>query len=151
MMELVPQKVEDAVIFSLAKGCHNKCDDCGELAVSMHNLLLSSELKYVIIDLQDEKHVCDSFPEQVIQLWKRLRIPFLFAGAMPSVEKILSGHGYFNFYQTYLSGEEAIAALRAKQPELFSGDLSGIELNVPMVTPRSRALAAGEADDEEEE
>ena len=152
MMELVPEKVDSAVLFSLAKPCREHCAYCGDLAISIHNLMMASNLRYVIIDLQDEKHVCESFTEEVLQLWKRLRVPFLFAGVMPSVEKVLEGHGYLKQYSLYPSGEEAIAELKKDRSDLFSQPLENIEFGSPLVTQRSRALAAGEdAEDSEDE
>ncbi len=151
MMELIPTRVDGAVLFNLRKGCRAKCSDCGDLSVSMHNLLLTSGLKYVIVDLQDEKHICDSFTEELVQLWKRLNIPFLFAGVIPDVEKILKRYGYLNHYKIYLFGEEAISDLKTKEPSLFDSELLNIVYDKPMVTPRSRAIAAGEDPESEDE
>src|SRR5690606_23697437 len=111
----------------------------------------TSNLRYIVIDLQDEKHVCDSFTEEVVQLWKRLKVPFLFAGVMPSVEKILEGHGYLKHHQLYHSGDEAITELKKDHPELFDSPLDNIDFGTPLVTQRSRALASGEGDEEEQE
>jgi hypothetical protein len=151
MMELVPTIVDGAVLFSINMGCRANCADCGDLSVSMHNLLLASKLDYVIIDLQDEKHICDSFIEEILQLWKRLQIPFLFAGVMPGVEIILKRHSYYNHFEAFNFGEEAITDLKKKQPNLFGRNFENIDYGKVMLTPKSKAAAAGEAAEADDE
>lgn len=97
MVELVPIRADDAIVLNVAKHCRfcrADCRDCCDIGVAVHNWLISTELRYVIIDLQDEKDVCPTFLQEIIQLRKRLRMPFLFAGVMDRPLKVLNDYSY---------------------------------------------------------
>ena len=102
-MDLVPESINGVTVFNLlqTKSCPKGCSDCGDFAVSIHNILLNSDFRYLIFDLQDEKEVCEKFLEETLHLWRRLRFPFLFAGVMPKPEKILMSYAYHDSYPVF--------------------------------------------------
>ena len=69
MVELIPAQIEDTIILNVSKHCGNTrtdCKDCCDVGVAVHNWLISTELQYVVIDLQDVKDVCRTFiPNQL--------------------------------------------------------------------------------------
>ena len=63
MVELIPAQIEDTIILNVSKHCGNTRSDCKDCC----NWLISTELQYVVIDLQDVKDVCRTFiPNQLI-------------------------------------------------------------------------------------
>lgn len=146
MLELIPEKINEAVILNVGKSCpHNAtdCSACQDLAVGLHNWLVAHEFRYLILDFQDEKEVCPGFIEEVLQLWKRMRVPFLFSGVMERPRKIIQSYNYHLRYPFYITPEEAVRSLAPANVNL-SAKLEGIEFGVPI--PMSRLRPAGRAD-----
>jgi hypothetical protein len=150
MLELIPEKIDGAVILNVSKSCpHNSsdCSACQDLAVGLHNWLVAHEFRYLVLDLQDEKEVCPGFIEEVLQLWKRMRSPFLFSGVMLKPRKILESYNYHSRYPIFLTPEEAVRNLVQSQVDL-TAKTEGIEYGVPI--PMSRLRQAGRAEGEGE-
>lgn len=156
MLDLVPECIDGVCVLNLKKSGSN-CDprycDCGGLAVSVHNLMIQSELRYVVIDMQDEKEICDAFVEQMIQLWKRTAVPFYFAGVMPRFKAILDSYGYLNQYQIYGSAIDVVEQLCAEKAKFINIKLDGITFGTKLPIPRSRQSQSepgtGDSDSEE--
>ena len=153
MVELIPVRLDDAIVLNVAKHCRNcktDCRDCCDIGVAVHNWLISTELQYVVIDLQDEKDVCPTFLQEIIQLRKRLRMPFLFAGVMDRPLKVLNDYSYTSdLYPTFITPEDAVSYLRANHPLVLSADLSRVRLNEVLQVARPRS--ANRFGDEDEE
>ncbi|MEY4630468.1 MAG: hypothetical protein RIQ81_588 [Pseudomonadota bacterium] len=140
MLELVPEKINQAVILNVHKSCpHNAtdCSACQDLAVGLHNWLVAHEFRYLVLDLQDEKDVCPGFIEEVLQLWKRMRVPFLFSGVMIKPRKVLESYNYQARYPIYLTPEEAVRSLNGLNIDL-GAKIEGIEFGVPIPMSRLR-------------
>jgi hypothetical protein len=148
MLELVPEKINEAVILNVHKSCpHNAtdCSACQDLAVGLHNWLVTHELRYLVLDLQDEKEVCPGFIEEVLQLWKRMRVPFLFSGVMIKPRKVLESYNYQARYPIFMTPEEAVRSLNGLNIS-FAAKTEGIDFGVPI--PMSRLRQASRLDGE---
>jgi hypothetical protein len=153
MMELVPELVNGAVVFTVHHSCGaNKsiCGNCPDFAVAVHNWLLSSELKYVILDLQDEKEICGLFLEELLQLRKRLKqYPFLFAGVMDKPRRVLESYDYLSRSPLFVTPEEAITWLGQNHPGISLQPANPTETGAPIAVSRPRhALAPEEVAEE---
>ena len=131
MMDIIPTLVDGAVICTLENDCSYKtrgCQDCDQLVIKIHNWLKYTSLEYMIFDLQDEKEVCPTFLQELMQLRKRLRIQLLFAGVMEQARKLLEGFNYGDTFPIFLSPEDAIRALRMQNPGLTEAPLKSAVL-----------------------
>ncbi len=150
MIELIPEKIDAAVILNVNKSCpHNAtdCSACQDLAVGLHNWLVAHEFRYLVLDLQDEKEICPGFIEEVLQLWKRMRSPFLFSGVMIRPRKILESYNYHSRYPIYLTPEEAVRSLVRLNVDL-TDKREGIEFGIPIPMSRMRQGTRPEAQGE---
>ncbi len=119
MMDLVPISIDGAVACFLKNGCSSKsldCPGCSHLAIKVHNWLIQTKLEYIVLDLQDEKEVCPGFLQELLQLKKRVRVPFLFSGVMAKSRKLLENFNYGEMFPIFLTPEDAIRALRMQYP-----------------------------------
>lgn len=150
-MEFVPELVDHAVILNAIEICAEgtDCRPCSELAVGIHNWLMSHEVEYLIVDFQDEKVVCSSMLTELLQLRKRLRFPFLFCGLMDSPKKFLQSYAYKD-HPFFSIPEEAVAYLNQINPSLLMRDLGGVQYGVPIPCTRSRAYRLDGIDPEGE-
>lgn len=148
MLELIPDLIDDSVVVNVTKSCsHNTtdCSACQDLAVGLHNWLVSHEFRYLILDFQDEKEVCPGFIEEVLQLWKRMRIPFLFAGVMSKPRHILESYNYHARYPIFITPEEAIRTLISTGVDR-TAKFEGIEFGGPIPLNRLRQGLRGEGE-----
>lgn len=152
-MELVPENLNGAVVFNIISSCGaNKalCGNCADFAVSIHNWMMNSEVRYVLVDLQDEKEICPAFLEELMQLAKRLRLPFLLAGVMEKPKRILESYDFMNRWPLFATPEEAIAYLDKNYPGVTRVSLEGLEFGVAIASSRPRNAVMAEADQEAE-
>jgi len=138
-MELVVEKLDGAVVFNVHKACTagpGVCIACADFAVGIHNWLLGTDVRYVIVDLQDEKEVCYLFLEEIMQLRKRLRYPFVFAGVMDKPRQILASYDFLQ--QVFTAPQDAIAHLRKTVPQVLNVKLDGISFgqSIQVTKPR---------------
>ncbi len=153
-MDLVPEKLNGAVIFNLNNSCcanRTICGNCGDFPVAIHNWLVGSEVRYVLLDLQDEKEVCGSFLEELVQLAKRLRIPFLLVGVMDRAKKVLDSYEFTKRWPTFVTPEDAVSYLDEKYPGTTKVSLDGLQFGVPIAVSRPRNGLILEADGAEAE
>ncbi len=150
-MDFVPEMIDGAVVLNAVDVCAigNDCRQCTELAVGVHNWLVAHQLRYLILDFQDEKDVCTTILTEVLQLRKRLRFPFLFCGMMEGPKKFLQSYAYTD-YPFFAVPEDAIAFLRAKEPGVLKADLSSIKIAEPIPCTRSRNYRSEEAEEGDE-
>jgi hypothetical protein len=152
MVELVPVRLDDAIVLNVAKHCRHcktDCRDCCDIGVAVHNWLISTELRYVLIDLQDEKDVCPTFLQEIIQLRKRLRMPFLFAGVMDRPLRVLNDYSYtVQAAPTFVTPEDAVAYLRQNHGMVLDADLSRVRLNEVLQVARPRSANRFDDDDD---
>lgn len=139
MMELHPTLVNGGVVLDAVNICGKSldCKTCPELSVGVHNWILSTGISYILIDFQDEKEVCPSILIEMLQLRKRLNMPFIFVGLMDKPKSILTSYAYSG-YPFFSTPEEAILHLRHMHPELFKTSLSNIQFGVSIPCARSR-------------
>ena len=144
-MQLVPRFIDGAVCLDLIEvsqgpisGPSSGQQGYADYIVAIHGFMTSTQLRYLIIDLQDEKEVPSAFLEEVLQLWKRLRCPLLFAGVMPKPLQVLEAFDYLNFSDVFSTPTDAIAALRGDYPQLLEADLSDVAFDQPMQIARNR-------------
>lgn len=126
MMDIIPTLIDGAVICVLENGCLFKargCQDCEQLVIKIHNWLKHTSLEYMVFDFQDEKEICPTFLQELMQLRKRLRIQLLFAGVMEQPRRLLEGFNYGDTFPIFFSPEDAIRALRMQNPGLTEAPL----------------------------
>jgi hypothetical protein len=147
-MDLVPENLNGAVVFNVLNSCganRAACGNCADFAVAVHNWIMTTEVKYVLVDLQDEKEVCPAFLEEMLQLAKRLRYPFVFAGVMDKPKRILQSYDFLSRSPTYVTPEEAVVALEKAYPGITKGSVEGVDFGVPIASSRPpNALATEE-------
>ena len=152
-MDFMPELVNGGVVLMASDICNNltsDCKQCPESSVAIHNWLISTNLPYLIVDFQDEKDICKKVLEEILQLRKRLRMPFLFAGLMERPRSYVTSYAYreYPFFET---PEDAVALLQTKSPEILDCDISKVKFdeNIPCIRPRQARLDS-EGDEIEE-
>jgi hypothetical protein len=169
MLEFVPEKFNRAVVLNvmqMAKSSQPPVSQTqtalldafvgSDYVIGVHNWLISTKLKYLIFDLQDEKEVPQDFLEELLQLMRRLRIPFLFTGVMDRPKSILKSYAYTTKYPIFDNADGCIQWLTERHPEYMQVPFDGIQFGTPIEMIRSRLNgksgeeggdAAGELDD----
>jgi hypothetical protein len=151
MLEFIPEKVDRAVVVNVMQMATSSQPPVSQaqsalldsfvgsdFVVGIHNWLIGTSLKYIIFDLQDEKEVPTDFLEELMQLMRRLRVPFLFAGIMERPKAVLKSYAYLAKYPLFTNVEEAIAWLNEKHPHLIASIPEGINFGTPIEMVRSR-------------
>lgn len=165
MMEFVPEKIDRMVVINVFQGASalpqpvslipgqplSAVDSFvgSDFVVGLHNWLISTKLKYLAFDLQDEKEVPGDFLEELMQLMRRLRIPFLFAGVTDRPRAILESYAYKTKYPIFTNVDELGVWLSQKQPQLLMTDFNGIHFGTPIEMVRSRLNGKPGEDGEE--
>lgn len=161
MMEIVPTLVNGGVVLDVMNICSyhgSDCKTCPDQAVGIHNWLLATGLRYVVVDFQDEKEVCPTILIELLQLRKRLGIPFIFVGMMDRPKSLLLSYAYSG-YPFFATPEEAMAHLQQMHPDLIEVDFTLVQFGTPIPCSRARQLrssdeegaAQGEEDEEMED
>ena len=114
--------------------------------MAIHNWLMNTEVRYVLMDLQDEKEICPALLEEIMQLARRLRIPFLFVGVMDKPRRILEAYDFTKRWPTFVTPEDAVFYLNEKFPGSTRVSLDGLEFGVAIATSRARNSVAVDAD-----
>jgi hypothetical protein len=150
MLEFVPEKMDRAVVMNVIQGARPLSNAVAvpvsavdsyvgsDFVVAIHNWLIGTQLRYVIFDLQDEKEVPADFLEELMQLMKRVRIPFLFTGVMQRPRALLMSYDYTSKYPIFSSIDEIVSYLETKHPTLLSVPHDGINFGTPIEMVRSR-------------
>ena len=151
MLEFVPEKIDRIVVLNVMQTLAPSIPPVSQtqtalldsfvgadFVVGVHNWLISTELRYLIFDLQDEKEVPIDFLEELMQLMRRLRIPFLFAGVTDRPRQILKSYAYTTKYPVFVDVDEARTWLEQRHPEFFNVKLDGIQFGTPIEMVRSR-------------
>lgn len=150
MIDLVPERVLDTVVLTAHKFCNiNRydCRSCGDAGVAVHNWLMGAELNYVIIDLQDEKEICPTFLVELIQLRKRLQIPFMFVGVMERAKRVLDEYNFtVSDWPVLSTPEEAIEYLRGLKFEFGAIDDARVGFGQVLLVSRSRNGLRGDGE-----
>jgi len=140
-MDLVPENLGGAVVFNVMNSCGaNKmiCGNCSDFSVAIHNWLMTTDVRYVLLDLQDEKEICSGFLEEMLQLAKRLKIPFVFAGVMEKPRKFLESYDFLSRAPLFTTPEDAVKWLDAHYPGLTRASLSGLQFGMAIAQSRPR-------------
>ncbi len=151
-MDFIPEYIDNAVVLNAVEICNHgiDCRLCPDVAISVHNWLVSTDMSYLIVDFQDEKEVCSTILIEILQLRKRLRFPFIFAGLMERAKTVLASYAY-NDHPFFVTPEEAVKYLRTKFPELVANaDANAVKFGEPIPCVRNRQ-SRGEGDVETEE
>ncbi len=151
-MDFVPEIVDGAVVLNAVDVCNagSECRSCSELSVGVHNWLVGHEIRYLIVDFQDDKEVCSNILTELLQLKKRLRYPFLFCGMMENPRLFLKSFAYSD-YPFFDVPEEAVAYLKSAAPDVLMVDLSRIRVAEPIPCTRSRSYKAEETEVESDD
>lgn len=151
MLELVPEKIDGAVVCNVIENPEKPLmgsDHSVDMALALYNWIKSNDLRYIILDLQDEKEVCTVFLAEVMQLKKRLPIPFVFAGVMAKPLKFLSDYDYTKDFPTFATPEDAVRVLRMKHPgvtENLSPDIVfGKTISEPKIKDPTEDVESGD-------
>ena len=139
-MDFVPEKIDDGIVLNAISICNyasKDCRTCSEISVGIHNWLVSTGVGYLIVDFQDEKEVCGNVLAEILQLRKRLRFPFLFAGLMEAPKKFLKSYNYLEhpFFDT---PEQAVYYLKKFHGKLMLNDTSSVVFGEAIPCSRSR-------------
>lgn len=136
MMNLIPISVDGAIVLNLDNCCIVKsrnCEDCINMTLQLRNWIVQTKLSYIIVDLLDEKSICPTFLEELIQLKKRLLIPLLYTGVTKSARDILAGVSNLNSYPFFITPEDAVRSLRVDMPSLTEKKINGpIPFDAPL-------------------
>ncbi len=153
MVELIPKNIDGVVVLNVLSRCSPNCSACADITVGIHNWLLVNNLKYVVVDFQDEKVVCSTFIEELLQLKKRLKFPFVFIGVMEKPKQTLEAFDYRGEFPLFASPEEAVGAFRARHPDLINASLENVTFGIPLavVRPGSRLITGEEGEEGQEE
>ena len=146
-MDFAPEIIDGTVVLNAVEICStgNDCRPCCEVAVGIHNWLVSYEIPYLIVDFQDEKEVCSAILTELLQLNKRLNSPFIFCGLMETPRKFLKSYLYSD-HPFFDIPEEAVKYLKQSRPELIMADLSQIQEGEVIPCIRSRLYRSEGAD-----
>lgn len=119
MLDVIPTFVDGAIVCDVVNRCRESsrdCDFCENLVIKVHNWLRQTKLEYAIFDFQDEKEICPTFIKELMQLRKRLTVPFLFSGVMSQARGLLQSFNYGRDFPIFLTPEDAVRALRMQDP-----------------------------------
>jgi hypothetical protein len=151
MLELVPEQIDGAVICNVIENPNKPVlgkDHSVDMALALYNWIKQHDMHYVILDLQDEKEVCTAFLAEIMQLRKRLPIPFVFAGVMEKPMEFLSDYDYTKDFPTFTTPEDAVRALRMQYPGVTEqggrGITYGKTISEPNIKESSEELEAAE-------
>lgn len=136
MMSFIPIRVNDVIVLNAEDICENEstsCRLCSELAVTIHNWFVANELRYLIVDFQDEKYVCNTILLEFMQFTKRLKFPLLLVGLTENPKNFLKSYDYRGPLP-FDTPEEAVEYLAANHTELISKNLKNINFN-EMISP----------------
>lgn len=138
-MDFVPEIIDGVVVLNAVDICSTgaDCRPCCEVAVGIHNWLMAHEISYLIVDFQDEKEVCASILTELIQLNKRLDLPFIFCGLMEAPKVFIRSYLYSD-HPFFDIPEDAIAYLKKSRPALTMVDLSAVNEGEAIPCIRSR-------------
>jgi len=143
-MDLIPQNIDGTIVLDVGNVCtshETDCRNCSDIGGCVHNWLMVTDLRYVIIDFQDEKEICHTFITELLQLRKRLAIPFLFTGVTARPKEILYSYGIGPESNVIFElAEEAIKFLVRDYPTAISHDFSQVKFNEAITSLRSRQL-----------
>lgn len=150
-MELIPENLSGVVVLNAVHACGAFSDSCGaceEYAGGIRNWLLTYEVPYLIVDLQDEKEVCPQFLTELVNLRRRLRCPFYFVGVMDRARAVLDAFNVTRTAHIFQSAHEAVEHLREETPVLVDRPLrEGIPFGEVITIMRTRnqpGVAAGD-------
>lgn len=119
MLSIIPENIDSAIVCNVVGTCdqHQECEDCRELVIGIHNWLIASEQDYIVLDFQDEKEICPYLIEELVQLRKRMKIPFFFAGVMERPKQMICSYDYRAEKAIFRIPEEAVERLKELLPE----------------------------------
>ncbi|SMF55451.1 hypothetical protein [Pseudobacteriovorax antillogorgiicola] len=151
-MDFVPEIIDGTVVLNGIDICSTgpDCRPCSEVAVGIHNWLVAHEIRYLIVDFQDEKEVCTTILTELLQLNKRLDFPFIFCGMMEAPKNFMRSYLY-NDHPFFEVPEDAVAYLKQSRPELLMVDLSNVREGEVIPCTRSRHYRSDETETEETE
>jgi len=118
-MDIIPTMVDGAVVLNICNVSLDRKkeeDESNRLAVYIHNWIKQIKLGYLVFDFQEEKHINTNFLVELMQLRKRLGIPFLFSGVLNESKKILEAYSCHDSYPLFWTPDDAIRALRIQNP-----------------------------------
>lgn len=152
-MDLVAEDIDGAVVLNLEGVCTGldgqECRGCVDIGGLIHNWMMSTEVRYIIVDMQDEKDLCKTFLVELLQLRKRLKIPFMFSGVMERPRKVLMSYALEGTGKDiFTTPEEAVQQLKTGHPQLLKISFENVVFGEPIVSLKARQLQrAAEAEE----
>ena len=138
---LVPEQIDGAVICNVIDNPSRPDlgkDHSVDMALALYNWIKQNEMRYLILDLQDEKYVCEAFLAEIMQIKKRLPIPFIFAGVMEKPMKFLGDYDYTKGFPTFATPEDAVRALRMQYPGVTEQGAKFVTFGSTIAKPAAR-------------
>lgn len=121
-MDVIPTMVDGAVVLNLSnpdlftQDAKKEEEESIRLVINIHNWVKQIKLEYLVFDFQEEKHINRSFLIELMQLKKRLRMPFLFSGVLSESKQTLESYSCQDSYPLFWTPNDAIRALRIQHP-----------------------------------
>lgn len=140
-MDLIVQKVDGAVVVNaeVDEPCTGDCRVCTDVGGAVHNWLMATGLRYLVMDLQDEKDICKTFLVELLQLRKRHKIPFIFAGVMDRPKKILESYDFSSGgLPTFATPDDAVEFLRRSYGPLLESHPENVSVGETIFALRLR-------------
>ena len=150
MLEFIPEKVDRIVVMNVLQSARQISTSIvpgisptdafvgADFVVAVHNWLIGTQLRYIVFDFQDEKEVPADFLEELMQLMKRVRIPFLFTGVTSRPLALLHSYNYMSKYPVFPTTDDSIIYMEKKFPEFLELSHEGIIFGAPIEMVRSR-------------
>ena len=150
ILEFVPEKVGSLVILNvMQKETERSAQETpaqaaadafvgSDYVIAIHNWFIGTNLKYLAFDLQDEKEVPKDFLEELLQLMRRVRIPFFFAGVMDRPRVVLKSYAYASKFPIFENTDQLATWLNQNKPELGAAAHETIQFGSPIDMVRTR-------------
>lgn len=157
-MDLIPVNVDGVVVFNTTDSCvssSHECKHCVDIGGALHNWLMVMKVNYILIDFQDEKDVCSTFLVELLQLRKRLNIPFIFTGLTLKPQKFLESYEFsaHKSSRIFSSLDEAIEFLKTELKDYICGEdiISNVKFGEPISIFKIRQAQKNAQDEDEED
>ena len=157
-MDLIPVNVDGVVVFNTTDSCvstSHECKHCLDIGGALHNWLMVMKVNYILIDFQDEKDVCSTFLVELLQLRKRLNIPFIFTGLTLKPQKFLESYEFLSHRSSriFSSLDEAIEFLKTVLKDYICGEdvIANVKFGEPISIFKIRQAQKNAQDGDEDE
>jgi hypothetical protein len=145
-LDILADRIEE-MLFLKVTNLHIECDQriLADVGGSIHNWLLAHGIRYLVVDLQDEKDIPVLLITELLSLRRRWRIPFAFVGVMQKIESVLKDYGFYTQGgQVFFAPEDALDYLREAHQPLLQVDTQAVIIDEIVFSAQAKALASTE-------